>query len=75
MSSAEGGFTIALWEESERAIRANFHDQADIRECARAAAVALLRRLAEEMTLSEEDDEMWPDSDDLLLLADELEAS
>ena len=43
------------------------------RAVAVAAAVALLRRLAEEVQEADEDDLLWPDSDDLLIIAGKLE--
>lgn len=67
--------TVRLWERAEAAIRSSFHDESDIRECAKAATVAVLRELSDEVEQAEDEDEgnMWPDSGDLSLIADALE--
>lgn len=76
--SNDDSVTLALWESAEEAILAAAVDEAGVVPCrrfAKAATVAVLRRLAGEIQMAEEDDVLWPDSDDLLILAGELEES
>jgi hypothetical protein len=72
---------IRLWERAEAAISAVAIEEGLARWCparrmAKVATVAVLRELSSEIALAEEDDnDLWPDSDDLLILAGELEDS
>lgn len=69
---------LELWEAAETAVRAaagRSPADASLSSLAKAATVAVLRRLDKEIELAEEDDVVWPESGDLLILAGELEES
>lgn len=70
-------FVVRLWERAEAAIVKAAMDAGGgdlpARSMAKAATVAVLKELSDEVEKAEEDDAMWPDSDDLAMLADELE--
>lgn len=72
-------FVVRLWERAEAAIEKVGADELGggilpARSMAKAAVVAVLKELSDEVEQAEEDDnESWPDSDDLAMLADELE--
>lgn len=70
---------IRLWERAEAAIEKIVMDLNNgdwpVRASAKAATVAVLRELSEEVAQAEDEDDgnMWPDSGDLSLIADALE--
>jgi hypothetical protein len=66
-------FTTRLWERAEATIEAVMATDRTARGMAKAATVAVLKELSDEIEKAEEDDVMWPDSDDLAGLADELD--
>lgn len=63
--------TTRLWERAEAAIEAATDRTA--RGMAKAATVAVLKELSDEIDQAEADDVVWPDSDDLAMLADALD--
>lgn len=81
MSSPDNHLILELWESAENAMKEAAVDLdipinlIPINRFAKAAAVAVMRRLDAEIALAEEDDMIWPDAGDLLILAGELEAS
>jgi hypothetical protein len=70
---------LSIWESAEAAIGAAAGKTLTPEQCrqyAKDAAVAILRTLSEQVAEAEEDDnDLWPDSDDLMILAGELEES
>jgi hypothetical protein len=77
MSDDNSGI-LSLWEAAEAAIGAAAGKAASPEQCrryAKDATVAILRVLSEQVAEAEEDEVLWPDSDDLLILAGTLEDS
>lgn len=67
--------TTRLWERAEAAIEKVIlcGGLIEARGLAHVATVAVLRQLSDELAGAEEDGIDWPDSDDLALIADDLE--
>lgn len=66
--------TVRLVRRVEVELRQITSDHMAVRQMAKAATVAVLRELSDEVEKAEENDNMeWPDSDDLAMLADDLE--
>lgn len=78
MNTEEESFVGHLQDSAAAAIRVADPSVSLVasRRYGKAATVAVLRGLSDEVAKAETDDnDLWPDSDDLQLLADELEES
>lgn len=67
--------TNALVAAVADAIAPHLAPNVETDDVARAATAALLRALAEEVEEAEENDDIWPTSEDLVLLADEMDGA